>query len=144
MEWMKMQQKNSITTIRKRAVSLILALVLIVLIVPTGAIAVAEPTYTFGDWQYQLHGPTVIITGYTGQGGTVTIPSAIEARHVLYIGNRVFQDYTNLTNVTIPDGVAGILENAFDMIRSGIVTSANSSAVTRADMAVYIYRYFNG
>ena len=110
---MKTQKYNSGVTIRKRAISLILALVLFALILPTGSFAASEQTYTLGDWQYQLHGPTVIITGYTGQGGAVTIPGAIESMPVLYIGSRVFQDRTGLTSVTIPNGVAGILENAF-------------------------------
>jgi hypothetical protein len=56
---------------------------------------------------------TITITGYTGPGGNVTIPSTIDGLPVTVIGLGAFAGLNNLTGVTIPDSVTNLGEQAF-------------------------------
>jgi hypothetical protein len=69
----------------------------------------------FGDFTYWINpdGTTVAITGYTGSGGAVTIPSTIESKSVTIIGQNAFAHFHSLTSVTIPDSVTEIRSDAF-------------------------------
>jgi hypothetical protein len=58
-------------------------------------------------------GGGVTITGYTGPGGAVTIPSTINGLPVGTIGTSAFEGNTSLTSVTIPDSVTYISDRAF-------------------------------
>ena len=68
-----------------------------------------------GDYTYTMEGsPTVAnITGYTGAGGVITIPSTLGGYPVVAIGDSAFISITSLTSVTIPNGVNYIGELAF-------------------------------
>ena len=57
---------------------------------------------------YTTNNGTITITGYTGPGGAVTIPSTINGLPVTSIGNYAFSNCTSLTSVTIPDSVTSI------------------------------------
>jgi len=53
------------------------------------------------------------ITGYTGAGGDITIPSEIHGEAITAIGERAFGDNTSITSVEIPDSVTSIGRYAF-------------------------------
>lgn len=55
----------------------------------------------------------VTITGYLGDGGSVVIPAAINGHVVTGIGDQAFQGKTDITQVTIPEGVTWIGNDAF-------------------------------
>jgi hypothetical protein len=55
---------------------------------------------------------SITITGYTGAGGNVTIPSAIDGLPVTTIGSRSFY-HSALSGVTIPNSVTTIGDSAF-------------------------------
>jgi uncharacterized repeat protein (TIGR02543 family) len=57
---------------------------------------------------------TGTITGYTGAGGTIEIPSTIGGVPVTAIGDEAFYDNDTITGVIIPEGVFSIGESAFD------------------------------
>jgi hypothetical protein len=65
------------------------------------------------DYTYTIDNDQITITGYTGSGGTVTIPSTINGLPVTSIGDIVFAYYPGLTSVVIPHGVSSIGEEAF-------------------------------
>ena len=65
------------------------------------------------DWEYTIADGQVIITGYTGSATELVIPSQIENLPVTGIGYSAFRECTNLTGITIPDGVISIGDSAF-------------------------------
>jgi hypothetical protein len=66
------------------------------------------------DYTTNADGISVTITRYTGSGGAVTIPGAINGLTVNSIGDYAFSDCTGLTSVTIPNSVTSIGDYAFD------------------------------
>jgi hypothetical protein len=90
---------------------------LLLLIVPAGVQAQSY-TNNYGIWAYTTTNGTITVTGYTGAGGSVTIPDRIpdttNGLPVTSIGADAFLNYTNLTSVTIGDGITAILPGAFE------------------------------
>jgi len=75
--------------------------------------SVNAQTYTSGDWQYTISNGEATITGYTGSGGAVAIPSEVNGVSVTSIRTYVFNNLTSLTSITIPNSVTSIGPNAF-------------------------------
>lgn len=75
---------------------------------------------TYGDYTYTVSGGKATITGYSGPGGTVTIPSTIGSGNypVTAIGDMAFFWKSSLTSVTIPNSVTHIGEHAFALCES--------------------------
>jgi hypothetical protein len=65
------------------------------------------------DFTYTNNNGTITITGYTGPGGNVTIPNAIDGLPVTSIGASAFS-YSSITSVTIPNSVTSIGDGAFN------------------------------
>ena len=80
------------------------------------------------QFTYTTNNGTITITGYTGPGGTVTIPDSIADLPVGTIGDSAFSFYTtNLTNVIIGSNVTSIEDWAFELCLSlASVTIPNS------------------
>lgn len=105
----------------KKALSLLLALVLVVSVLPGAALA-ADSDFVIEDG---------VLTRYYGSGGDVTIPNSVTSigdyafsgctgltsvtipNSVTSIGHFVFRDCTGLTSVTIPNSVTSIGQFAF-------------------------------
>ena len=66
-----------------------------------------------GDFYYSATATAVTITGYTGAGGAVTIPSSIGSLPVTSIGTQAFFSKTTLTSMTIPSSVISIGNSTF-------------------------------
>jgi hypothetical protein len=73
--------------------------------------ALAEPT-PVSDFVYTVGSASVTITGYTGPGGNVVIPSTIEGKPVAAIDDWAFSEAA-VTSVTIPNSVTRIGVGAF-------------------------------
>ena len=65
------------------------------------------------DYTYTVENGKTTITGYTGTGGDITIPDALDGYPVTKIGDSAFSNSTSLTSVTIPNSVTSIGEAAF-------------------------------
>ena len=68
---------------------------------------------TDGAWTYTVANNQATITGYTGAGGAVVIPSTLNSYPVVSIGGGAFADCRSLTSITIPNSVTSIGEYAF-------------------------------
>ncbi len=71
------------------------------------------PAAVQAQYTYTTDNGTITITGYTGPGGDVTIPSTVNGLPVTSIGNYAFYNNTSMTSVTIPDSVTYIGYSAF-------------------------------
>jgi alpha-tubulin suppressor-like RCC1 family protein len=63
---------------------------------------------TSGNYIYTDNGTSITITGYTGAGGAIVIPSTIKSKPVTSIGQNAFYQRSGLTSVTIPSSVTSI------------------------------------
>ena len=77
----------------------------------SNSITASAETAPETDFEFDASSGT--ITGYTGTGGDVEIPSKIGGVAVTSIGDYAFQRCYNLTSVTIPKGVTSISNYAF-------------------------------
>ena len=64
-------------------------------------------------YEYTINPGGITIDKYIGLGGSVTIPSTIEAISVVALGDEAFQNCTVLTDVTIPASVNSIGNRVF-------------------------------
>ena len=94
----------------KRIISLFLALVLLIGMLPAGASAATLDN----GLAYKVYENHVTITDYTGDAATVVIPARIEGKPVTTISYGAFDDCTNLISVSIPDGVTEIKSTVFE------------------------------
>ena len=62
---------------------------------------------------YTTNNAAITITGYTGCGGALSIPSTIEGLPVTSIGENAFWSDSGLTSVTIPASVTSVGDSAF-------------------------------
>lgn len=72
----------------------------------------AEPESVY-EFSMISGGTSVKITGYTGVGGDLIIPNTLGGKPVTEIGDFAFYSKSNITGVSIPDGVSVIGQSAF-------------------------------
>lgn len=79
------------------------------------------------SFSYRVGDNAVTITGYTGPGGSITIPAAIDGLPVKRIGDVAFDGNISITNITIPNGVEDVGQGAFQgCLRLGTVSLPGS------------------
>lgn len=71
------------------------------------------PVSLQAQYVYTTNNGSLTITKYTGSGGAVTIPAAISGLPVTAIADFAFYSLTNLTSVTISQGITNIGFEAF-------------------------------
>ena len=94
-----------------------------------GFLLIAALTAAQAQFGYMTNagGTSVTITNYTGTGGAVVIPSAINGLPVTAIGQQAFYDNTSMTSVVIGTNVASIGFYAFEGCASLASVSMPSS-----------------
>jgi M6 family metalloprotease-like protein len=70
-------------------------------------------TLSYLDFLYRESGSNITITGYTGSGGSVVIPSIIDNKTVTRIGDGAFTNTSSISGITIPSSVTSIGAFAF-------------------------------
>ena len=90
------------------------------------------------DYTYAINSGQITITGYTGPGGNVTIPSTAFGLPVVAIGANAFSAKTSLTSVSIPNSVTSIGSSAFSYC-SGLTSVAIPNSVTSIGESAFQY-----
>ena len=86
----------------------------------------------------ELDDGTAEITGYAGNSATCVIPDEIHGKKVTRIGDSAFKDRTELTSVTIPDGVKYIFDRAFSNC-----TSLETVTIPNSVTDIYSRAFYN-
>jgi len=95
------------------------------------------PVVVQAQFTFVTNNGALTITGYTGPGGDVVIPSTTNSLSVANIGNYAFQNNTSLTSVTIPNGVTNIGVQAFSYCYSLTAVMIPSSVTSIGSSAFY-------
>jgi len=86
----------------------------IVIILVLCCLTNAMTAATFGLFTYTDNGTSITITGYSHEAlGAVEIPTTIDGKPVVSIGDKAFADCFELTKITIPTSVTSIGNKAF-------------------------------
>ena len=123
--------------IYKNVLSLILAVSTVFGMIVFSPAATAQRS---GDWQYEVEDGEATITGYSGYGSVVSIPSVLGGYPVTSIGDSVFWGRTSLTSVTIPDSVTSIGKSAFNSC-TGLLSVTIGNSVTSIGYQAFMYCY---
>jgi hypothetical protein len=89
-----------------------------------------------GQFTFTTNNGVITITGYTGSGGTVVIPSTTNGLPVGSIGTSAFGFNTSVTNVAMPNSVTNIGDFAFDGC-SNLMSATLPSSVTTIGEAAF-------
>jgi hypothetical protein len=102
-------------------------------VIPAGMVSADQE----GDYTYTTSGtPTVAtVTGYTGPGGAIVIPSTLGGYATVAVGDYAFYYTTSLTSVTIPNTVTTIGSYAFSDCTSLTSVTIPNSVTSIADYA---------
>ncbi len=79
-----------------------------------GKTAACTVTVESSEADFTFNAGTKTITGYTGSGGVVVIPSTINGVEVNIIGDGAFSGRTGLTSIILPDSLTSIGNYAFN------------------------------
>ncbi len=124
----------------KKAISVIL-----ILAVCLCAFSVILPSFALSssDFTYEIVDNSVVITGYTGSGTAVTVPAQIDGVDVSKIDNFAFKGNTEITSVTVSEGVADIGESAFQDCTALATISLPSTIIHIGENAIFNTAYYN-
>ena len=67
-----------------------------------------EASASGGAFTYTVEGDRITITAYTGTDGNVTIPSLIDGRCVVAIGDKAFLNNRTVQSIMLPEGIETI------------------------------------
>lgn len=85
--------------------------------------------------QYEIADDQVKITGYSGSDSAVTIPNTIDGYPVKTIGRSAFAYAQNLQEITLPEGLTTIENEAF--LESGLIHVVIPGSITRIDESAF-------
>ena len=94
------------------------------------AMGLAVPAAAQAQYNYTTNDGAATITGYTGRGGSVTIPGAMDGLPVTGIGEFAFFGCEGLAAVTIPSGVTNIGDQAFYECTNLVSVTMSSGVAT--------------
>ena len=129
--------RTEFCTYAKSAILVSLMLLGAFLVVATGTVSAAQD----GDYIYTTSGSPLVatITGYTGVGDAIAIPSTLGGYPTVAIGNNAFNSVKGhlITSVTIPSSVTSIGDSAFYSCTSLTSVTIPNNLTSIGDSAFY-------
>ncbi|HZJ78620.1 MAG TPA: leucine-rich repeat protein [Clostridia bacterium] len=99
-------------------------------------VSIVEPEETV--YQYILiNGNEAKITGYTGSGGDISVPTTINSYLITAIGDNAFENYTSISTIQLNNNITSIGNNAFSRCNNISEIYIPSSVLTIGDNAFY-------
>jgi hypothetical protein len=98
-------------------------------------LVLALPAVVQAQFTYTTNSAAITITGYTGPGGDVVIPSITNGLLVIGVADRAFVDCTNVTSVTLPTSITNLGVCAFWGCTSLASAAVNGSLTSIGDFA---------
>ncbi len=117
----------------KKVLSIILTVLLVVSIIPTGLFSITASAEEYTEYYYTYtvsNNKATIVDVNTSISGKIVIPTTLGNYTVTSIGGEAFRNCGKLTGITIPDSVISIGANAFSAC-SNITSITISNAVTK-------------
>lgn len=92
----------------------------------------ATPVAVQAQFTYLNNNGTLAITGYAGTNNEVAIPSTIDGWPVTAIGNNAFDGHVDVTNITFPNSLTSIGEEAFaECVLTSITVPSSVTSIGR-------------
>ena len=98
------------------------------------------PAAVQAQFTFTIKNDAVTITGYTGPGGVVTIPSTTNGYPVTSIADSVFQNKSSVTSVIIPDSVTNVGNSTFNYC-TGLTNISIGSSVASIGNSMFFSCY---
>jgi hypothetical protein len=105
-------------------------------LLPLLLLLLAPPALAQAQFNYTTNNGAITITGYTGPGGEVIIPSTINDLPVTGIETNAFFYCLSLTSVTIPDSVTDLGASAFEQCFA-LTNVSMGSSITRIENGTF-------
>jgi len=104
----------------------------------TFAVMLVLPSVAQAQFHYVTNANnTITITGYTGTGGVVNIPSTTNGFPVVNIGNNAFSGCYKITHITVPSSITSIGQYAFQNC-SDLTDMTIPNSVTNIGMSLFV------
>ena len=120
---------------KKRILSLLLVLLMVMTLVPVSALA-ADETFIRGDFTYEIENGVACVRKYNGSSSSVTVPSKVDYDGVTYkvrsIHSKAFQDCTTIRKIVLPETLSKLGVSAF-----ANCTSLNSITINSDIQDIY-------
>jgi len=94
----------------KKLTAALLSVLLLITVIPYKAQAVK---LVYGDFFYAVYEGVAMITGYSGKGGEVTVPSMISNYPVTVIADEAFYAQEKITKIVLREGIKTVGIKAF-------------------------------
>ncbi len=129
-----MKERSAALPIKKILFTVIVATIVLLVLSVFERTVYAQ---TSGYYQYTVSDGKATITGYTGPGGAVAIPAALDSYPVSAIGDHAFNGCQSITGITIPESVIGIGNFSFYSCNSLKSVTLGSGLTSIGDSAFY-------